>query len=293
MKYEIPMIQIIWVHEVFEETSTGICDALFLSGFDAEVRKLNRHDSVTYSDDILYVILGLHRFSKVPKNFIAVQAEQIGSKWMTDAYLGNLRRAWCVWDFSPRNCAYFERLGIKAEYVPIRVPMEIFYPSSSSMTCHFSGRPKDIDVLFYGARCPRRAGLERDFGKLCPELKVVFRYYDLFRGEREDLISRSKVVLNIHYYEDASLETHRLEYLCSRGKCVISESSLDSELDSAYSNCTAFVPLSMFVKTAQHYATDESSRASLEKKSQRKSFRSQTDQQVIQLIRRSVGGVNL
>lgn len=266
-------IEIIWNHVVFEETAIGICDALFMSGFDSEVCR--RPVKNMEFKNVLYVILGLHRFQSVPKNYIAIQAEQIGSKWMTDSYFDKLRRARCVWDFSPRNCAYFREKGIICHNVRTRVPMEIFYPGSSSMSLHFSGREKDVDVLFYGSKCLRRESLEREFKN--SNLRVVFRYNDLFHEEREDLISRSKVVLNIHYWPSSSLETHRVEYLCSRGKCVISEQSFDSELDLEYSDSVSFVPYNCIVKTAEHYVADDSSRKTLEVNSQRRSFKNQSE----------------
>lgn len=273
-----PVVHVIWNHVVFEETAVGICDALFMSGFEAEVCRL---ENVHFYDDVLYVILGLHRFEIVPKNYIAVKAEQVGSKWMTLSYFEKLRKAWCVWDFSPRNCVYFQAKGITCFNVRTRVPMGIFCPGSPSMRKHFSTREADIDVLFYGARCRRRERLETEFNNKCPKLNVVFRFNDLFREEREDLISRSKVVLNVHYYQDASLETHRVEYLCSRGKCVVSEHSSDPDLDSEYSASVAFVPYSTIVNSAIHYITEHDERSSLEAKSQEKCFSTQSDTSVI------------
>lgn len=272
-------IQVIWSHVVFEETAVGICDALFMSGFHSDVVYRDvRNDE--FCKDVLYVILGLHRRhrnSELPDKYIAVQAEQIDSKWMTKMYLQNLRAALCVWDFSPRNCSYFRSLGITCYNVRSRVPMEIFFPGSETMKQHFfKCREKDIDVLFYGARCPRREDLERNLSRKT-SLRVVFRYNNLFREEREDLISRSKVVVNVHYWPSASLETHRVEYLCSRGKCVLSERSSDPELDLEYSHCVAFSALSNMVEAAELYVKDEKLRRALERESQAYSIRNQTD----------------
>ena len=274
------MIKVIWNHVVFEETAVGICDALFLGGFDAESSRVNFEND--FENDVLYVVLGLHRFGRVPKRFIAVQAEQVGSKWMKTPYLANLRRALCVWDFSFKNCQYFQQKGIWCCHVRSRVPMEIFHPGSSSVELHFSTRQKDIDVLFYGARCRRRESLQSEFLTKYPRLKVVFRFNDLFREEREDLISRSKVVLNIHYWPSASLETHRVEYLCSRGKCVVSEKSSDADLDSEYSGCVSLVPYRSILRTAHYYITQTQERQALESKSQQKCFATQTDTSVIE-----------
>ena len=271
------MIQIIYSHDVFDETAVGICDALFLVGFDSVVCR----SPVDFQDDVLFVVLGLHRMNSVPKHYIAIQAEQVSSKWMTESYLQKLRNSLCVWDFSPRNCRFFQERGIACYNIPTRVPLGIFWEDRRSL------KTQDIDVLFYGAKCPRRESLVDDFSKNS-KLKVVFRYNDLFHDEREDLISRSRVVLNIHYWPSASLETHRVEYLCSRGKCVISEPSLDSDLDLKYSPCVVFAPLHRIVETATHYATDEVSRRKLEASSQRASFLTQTSEKTLEQVRRNV-----
>ena len=271
-------IYIVWNNVVFEETAVGISDALFISGFDAKIQKNN-----DFFDDSLYIMMGLHRFNlndKLPKNFIAIQSEQLGSKWITKDYLSVLSRARVVWDFSDRNIQYFNKsLSIPCRDIGTRVPMDVFYPDSPSMKRHFSGRQKDIDILFYGARCPRRESMELKFKK--NGFNTVFRYYDLFREERDDLISRSKVVLNIHYYIPSSLETHRIEYLCSRGKCVISENSSDVILDKKFTQSILFSSTENMVKLATKFVNDEKARSFMEECAQKHSMSRQSNTRVL------------
>jgi len=57
----------------------------------------------------------------------------------------------------------------------------------------------------------------------------------IFDDDRDYYVLRSKVIINVHSADDSSLELHRINYLTSLGKCVISErSSLDPGLDDAY-----------------------------------------------------------
>uniref|UniRef100_A0A7S2USD8 Uncharacterized protein n=1 Tax=Fibrocapsa japonica TaxID=94617 RepID=A0A7S2USD8_9STRA len=73
-------------------------------------------------------------------------------------------------------------------------------------------------------------------------LKVAFYLdYNLFGEERDMLIEQSKVVLNVHFYPQAALEVHRIEYLLAKGKCVVSERSSDPALDSQYEGAVLFV----------------------------------------------------
>ena len=60
--------------------------------------------------------------------------------------------------------------------------------------------------------------------------------------ERDRVMMRSKVIINIHTNEDSSLEVHRINYLLSIGKIVVSERSLnDQELDSVYEDVVIFL----------------------------------------------------
>jgi len=273
-------IYIVWGGKVFEETAVGISDALFISGFDAQIVFVSDTDHLIFYDENLYIILGIHRYRySLPKHFIAIQAEQIYSKFITPVYLSVLSRARYVWDFSDRNVAYFKDRGIACCNIGSRVPMDVFYPESPSMLRHFSSRKKDIDVLFYGAKCARREKIEHKLTSL--GLKTIFRYNNLFRGDREDLIARSKVVLNIHYYVPSSLETHRIEYLCSRGKCVISERSDDLHLDNDYEQSVVFVPFNEMVDTILALVKCERARNLVEVEAQKQSILRQSNTRVI------------
>lgn len=275
------MLYIVWSGPVFEETAIGISDALFISGFDAKIIHLDSgNDSTVFDDDNTYIILGIHRFKlPLPKNFIVVQAEQINSKFINPKYIYILSKARRVWDFSGRNVSYFKEKGINVYDIGSRVPMDVFYPNSPSMLRHFSGRKKDIDVLFYGAKCPRRENLQKILNK--SGLKTEFRYNNLFRGAREDLIARSKVVLNIHYYVPSSLETHRIEYLCSRGKCVVSERSDDHILDGKYAQSVIFSSMDDMVSSILSVITCEKTRNSVEVQAQKESILRQSNTRVI------------
>jgi hypothetical protein len=64
----------------------------------------------------------------------------------------------------------------------------------------------------------------------------------VFDVERDILVLRSKVVYNIHTDDDSVLEVHRVNYLLSLGKCVISERGPnDVDLDMEYADAVIFV----------------------------------------------------
>jgi|GEM_PF-739080 len=168
---------------------------------------------------------------QLPKDSILFNLEQIdtGSDWLTDHYLSLLKR-FRVWDYSAYNAVRLLQLGIPVEgicgigFVTEHARIE-------------QNVEEDIDVLFYGGLNERRdvvlAGL-RERG-----LNVVVAS-NCFGYARDQLVARSKVVLNIHYYEAKVLEMVRISYLLANGQCVVSEVGADREEEAVFKDAIAF-----------------------------------------------------
>jgi hypothetical protein len=150
---------------------------------------------------------------------------------MKGRYLSLLRR-FRVWDYSPANAQRLLEMGIRVEgvcgigYVPEleRIAQDV---------------SEDIDVLFYGAiNDRRRVVLEalQDRG-----LNVVVAA-NCFGEARDRLVARSKIVLNIHFYEAKVLEMVRISYLLANGQCVVSEVGVDREEEAFFQEGIAFAP---------------------------------------------------
>jgi len=223
-----------WFHKVFDETVTAISDMLYITfGNNIEIAY-----NITGDDKDIYIILGAHRFD-IPRSnkVIIVQTEQLDSKWFTSNYIRKLKDSMFVWDFSPRNVIELKkRYNLPIFYLPMRIPLSVFLNDPWTIQ-------EDIDVLFFGAFHKRRKLFEDHIRMSLKCKKIIFRYNDLFGDEREDLIKRSKIVLNIHYWKNSSLATHRIENLCSKGKCIISEKSSDNLLDNEYKDSIEFVDI--------------------------------------------------
>ncbi|KAK3264256.1 hypothetical protein CYMTET_26996 [Cymbomonas tetramitiformis] len=82
-------------------------------------------------------------------------------------------------------------------------------------------------------------------------MRAVVKCFDDLQ-EQEECINRAKVILNAHFYPEASLEVHRLDPLLARGKCILSEISSDVALDALYSSAVVFAPFENLVVAAQH-----------------------------------------
>ena len=149
------------------------------------------------------------------------------SKWFTPerrALLASRR----VWDYSARNVAALAAMGIEATHVPLG-----YVPTWTRI----ERAPEDIDVLFYGQPSPRRkdalvaiedAGAHVEFVK------------DLYGAERDALIARAKIVLNLHYYDAQVFEIVRVGYLLANRRFVVSERGRDLALEQPFEHGVAF-----------------------------------------------------
>lgn len=231
-------VKIVWFHRVFDETSLAIQEALLLIGVDNEAIRVDKKYSCDTDD--LYIMVDIHHTPRFPKNYILIQNEQPGSNWIGDKLFDLMSRALGVWEFNPKHNEKWKQLGYNSFHLPMRTPMGPYLE-------HFTEKEKDIDILFYGGMHARRREVERRLRKHLPGKNIVFRYFDLFGEEREDFISRAKIVLNIRFWPEGTLQTHRIEYLLARGKCIVSETSGDDTLDSDYVQGIRFCDYGDFV----------------------------------------------
>lgn len=186
-------------------------------------------------DHDLYVVVAPQMFSTLPppEKLIAVQVEQVrASRWVDDGYLGRLQNSLAILDYSRDNIDALIKRGIPSKqiyYMPIRPMRREERPRTE----------RDIDVLFYGAIGSERR--EQYINALAKRvnLRVVS---DTFGPALRDLLDRTKIVVNIHFYENALLETTRIGEALSHGAHVVSEDATDQMDHTSYSRTVEFVP---------------------------------------------------
>ncbi|HWY63551.1 MAG TPA: hypothetical protein VNW15_16750 [Rhizomicrobium sp.] len=178
------------------------------------------------------IALGPHMLEQVPypQNLILYNLEQVYQNplLMTPSYVELLKR-YPVWDYSVRNIAAMAQSGVQASlcgigYMPglTRIPAET---------------AKDIDVLFIGSMNPRRGQALDRIAAQGATIRVAFNTYG---EERDALIARAKIVLNLHFYQAKVFEIVRVSYLLANRVCVVSETGLDAELESPFLGGVAF-----------------------------------------------------
>jgi predicted O-methyltransferase YrrM len=129
-----------------------------------------------------------------------------------------LARDKVVWDFSLRNVEKWRAEGYDVRHVPIGY--------TPNLTRIPKAKVQDIDVLFYGWLTPRRVKIINDLRAAGMNVVATDTAYG---GGRDNLISRAKVVLNVHHDGRDMFEIVRVSYLLANSKCVVSEPSIDDE----------------------------------------------------------------
>ncbi len=213
----------------FEEVALSLRAAFSALGFDAPVV------TGTTPAPGRAVVLGAHLLSAfsiaAPPNAILYNLEQVqgSSAWLNDGYIDLLRRH-PVWDYSERNIAAFRDIyGVHGValcgigYMPelSRIPRG----------------EEDIDVLFAGSLNTRRQEAIREIASLGLKVKAVFNCYG---KERDAMIARAKVILNLHFFEAQVFEIVRVSYLLANRKCVVSETGKDEALENPLRKGIAF-----------------------------------------------------
>lgn len=140
--------------------------------------------------------------------------QQIGLAPQFPAYLEFLRHAPQVWDYSAQNLSFLAAHGCRnTHYIPLG------YSRRLERIVHSPA--KDIDVLFYGAQTPRRKCVFEALSARGVRFVAAFGAYG---SQRDQAISRSKIVLNLHQFDISQLEQLRISYLLNNRCFVLSES---------------------------------------------------------------------
>ena len=212
-------------HVVFKDIALIIYNYLFNENYNIKIT-----DTIDEDTDELYIILGANNLvSKLPKNYIIYQFEQRHSEWFNKKYISILKKAKFIWDYSIENIKYIqEKYNIKnIDYIPLKYSLaNNYYQKKKNIK-------KDIDILFLGSLNDRRKSI---LDKLKLKFNVYIGNLNLWDEKRNEILFRSKIVLNINFYENGILELARLSYLLSNRAFIISENGFNKELSKKMSD---------------------------------------------------------
>ena len=172
------------------------------------------------------IVLGAHLLNDnliedIPENTIIFNTEQIESiteNWKKKI-LNLAKKNIIFWDYSQYNLDYLSKtINIKGKL------FQIGYQKELNRINH--NIDKNIDVLFYGSINARR---EHIINKLKDRKINVKTLFGVYGKERDNLIAKSKLILNMHMYDSKIFEIVRVFYLLSNSIPVLNEVGSDTK----------------------------------------------------------------
>ncbi|WP_181316635.1 methyltransferase domain-containing protein [Photobacterium leiognathi] len=182
--------------------------------------------------DSLHFVICPQIFSELPSLYISYQLEQsVSSRWFDDRYFSILNNSYAIFDYAEDNIKYLQDNGFylkQLNFLPIGYDNEL----NNDLNQDY-----EYDVIFYGDinNKRRKKFLDRLSDRF--NVKIVS---NIFGEELYKEINKAKVVVNIHYYENALLETTRIYECLSLNKLVISEMSSDINKHCEIKECVEF-----------------------------------------------------
>lgn len=178
-----------------------------------------------------YVALSSYQpTAKLLTRSILISAEQPGSSFFA-ANVALARNAGAVFDINPRSVRAYEVEGITAAHLPLGY--------TQLWDWHEAKRDRDIDILFLGRLTPRRARALACYADVFEGLRCHLVLSDNSRpntgtgacfvagDEKRALLSRAKIVLNVHGEDEPYFEWLRVVEAICAGCAVVSEHSTD------------------------------------------------------------------
>lgn len=256
----VPIKKVIVVLSKFIESIGSFFNLIFESkGLECEIIfSLPLINCIESTPEQMYLIVYSDQTHlALPSRYIFYQVEQSNSKFLTDPKLLKrtvymMIKAEQVWEYSTlTRPIYLKYCENKLKWVPMPYYYIENVPEHIWDSCEY-------DIFFYGHPNPRRKTILNMLGKYF-KVKEGWGYY----GEKKiNYIKKSKIILNLHYYRDAGLETCRINEILNLNKLIISESSpLDTSNIELYKEHVVFVDeiddnfsnIKQLVKTIKYY----------------------------------------
>lgn len=205
--------------------------------------------------------------SFMPADAILFNTEQTGARGADPKRIFDAVQTWkkrVVWDYSETNAKVLRAMGCErvihcpVAYSPAMTRIEALPPEQ-----------EDIDVLFAGSvETPKRivglaaAGIKvLDRGQILADLKSAglnaVHAWGVYGKDLDSYIARSKIVLNLHYYEGAVFEIFRCSHLLANKKCVVTEDGgCDPELENFAQQAMVYSKRKDIVETCRALVAD-------------------------------------
>lgn len=226
-------------------------------------------------------LLGTRAAELLPPSAIVYNLEQASSATARDnpGYIELLQRR-RVWEYSARNLEVYAALGaeVDAALLPVGYVPELTRIADAA--------EQDIDVLFYGSLNERRQRLLAELRDAGLKVLSAFRIYG---PARDELISRAKLVLNLHFYPEKLFEIVRVSYLLANRKAVVSEAAALAVGEADLAEALRFAPPEALADACVELAYDDEGRRALQMQGYAKFSARRLEDSLVSLVGASAG----
>jgi len=242
-------VQIVWDGSPsFFDIVNGVDATLQDLGF--QVNKVVDINTAPWNDEVIYIFIPLVRYAvsltnSCPKRFVYYQIEQPISGWFNENYIKLACKAEQLWIFHATH--------VNLNKHPCSFYVPFAYHSGLEVTdVQNSNIDKDIDVLFVGAINERRMAVLK---ALTSRGLYVVVHSSVSRDQHIEMLKRSKVYLNVHYYGEKSvMESARIALAMMHGSCIVTEESMLEAENEVFSKFTVVCKLEEIVDKCCEYA---------------------------------------
>jgi hypothetical protein len=177
--------------------------------------------------DATNVIFGAHHLAGdlaagLPSDTIIYNTEQLRADGALVEALRPFVSRFATWEPDMGNVEAWRALGLGSR---IRYMQPGYLPESSTVD---PATPTDIDVLFFGKVNPRRMVILDTIMRAGISLHVADAVY---LSERDALVARARILLNVHATDDSALEMARVAYALANRRALVTELGRGARLD--------------------------------------------------------------
>ena len=190
----------------------------------------------------LYIVFGAHEIShqlldvqyrnKSSFGYIILNSEQTNSQFFKNKYYLKLMKTNVVCDYN----------AITPEWLRTNHDIRVFsYFYFEFMKFNVETK-REYDVVFVGSANDKRTAVYNKLKETYPHLNIYFdlAWQHTAPEKLTDLLHKAKIVLNMPYYTDNALETHRINKALSCDCQVISLRSCDEDANKFYDDYITF-----------------------------------------------------
>lgn len=229
-------------------TLTLLTGALMLQ---KQLTKLNISSKIIFNlvkdvknDNTLYIIIiNMSQDDNMPPNYIFWQIEQtqissdIGIKKFDNVYFNRMNNSLLIYEMSIKNYKQYKQNILNKKKLHYNQ-----LPFCELNKINIS--EKKYDIIFFGTQNKRRIEILKLLEQKLKNKYIIKTLFGIINDERDKYLNVSKYLINLHYYDNPSLEIDRINIGINSNCFILSEDVNNDDTNKLrYTNFIKFFPI--------------------------------------------------